>query len=84
MADTIYVRIERKVSPILVFFFSFVFTGKLIGKSSLGKDTGSPGGLSSSIAQHSSFNQDSGRAGKEVSDGEIITIMRDEEKHSGK
>jgi hypothetical protein len=54
-----------------------MIAGKLIGK-----DAGSVGGLSSTYPK--TFNQDSGHAGKDVPDGEVINIMQDEEERSGK
>jgi hypothetical protein len=53
-----------------------VIAGKLIGK-----DAGNVGGLSSTYPK--TFNQDTGHAGSNVPDGEVINIMQDEE-HSGK
>jgi hypothetical protein len=54
----------------------------MIAGKFVGKDAGSVGGLSSTYPK--SFNQDSGRVGKDVPDGEVINIMQDEEEHSGK
>jgi hypothetical protein len=54
-----------------------MIAGKLIGK-----DAGNVGGLSSTYPK--TFNQDTGHAGKDVPDGEVINIMQDEEEHSGK
>jgi hypothetical protein len=53
-----------------------VVAGKLIGK-----DAGNVGGLSSTYPK--TFNQDTGHAGSNVPDGEVINIMQDEE-HNGK
>ena len=53
-----------------------MLSGKPIGKES------SVSGLSSNYPKP--FNQDSGRPGKDVPDGEVINIMQDEEEHSGK
>ncbi|XP_023701606.2 semaphorin-1A-like [Cryptotermes secundus] len=53
-----------------------MIAGKIIGK-----DAGSVGGLSSTYPK--TFNQDSGHAGKDVPDGEVINIMQDEEEHNG-
>ncbi|KAG8232770.1 hypothetical protein J437_LFUL012909 [Ladona fulva] len=49
--------------------------------SKLGKDAGSPGGLSSS--NYPKYNPDMGRVGKELPEGEVINIMQNEESHNG-